>query len=40
MSQTKIRLTRPELYEKAWATPMRNTRLGLPVIGLRTADAL
>jgi hypothetical protein len=23
MSQTRIRLTRAELYEKVWATPMR-----------------
>jgi len=36
MSQTKIRLTRAELYEKVWATPMRTLgqEFGMSDVGL------
>jgi hypothetical protein len=36
MSQTRIRLTRPELYEKVWATPLRTLakEFGLSDVGL------
>ena len=36
MSQTRIRLTRAELYEKVWATPMRSLakEFGLSDVGL------
>ena len=36
MSQTRIRLTRAELYEKVWATPMRTLakEFGMSDVGL------
>jgi hypothetical protein len=36
MSQTRIRLTRAELYEKLWATPMRTfgQEFGMSAVGL------